>query len=78
MLAISNGFMDKNLESKMMPDERDSTKPSILFLEMEEDHHTHTTKETVGTRPTVEEDSTTETEDTLPPLKVETTWMLML
>ena len=61
----------------MMPDARDSTKPSISFLETEEDHHTPITKETAGTKPTVEEDniSITEIEDASPPLKAETTWM---
>ena len=78
MPAISNGFMARNSEGKMMPDTRDSTKPSISFLKTEEDHHTPITKETAGIRPTTEEDSTMETEDTSPPLKVETTWMSML
>ena len=69
--------MAKNLESKMMPDMRDSTKPSTLPHEMEEDYHTPTTKEIMDTRPTVAEDNTTETKDALPLLKAETTWMSM-
>jgi len=60
----------------MTPDARDSTKPSILLLEMEEDHHTHTIKGIMDTRQTVE-DRTVETEDASPLLKVETTWMSM-
>ena len=78
MLATSNGFMAKNSGSRTKPDARDSTKPSTSFLETEEDPHTPITKETVDTRPTVEEDSTstTETKDASPPLKAETTWML--
>ena len=78
MLATSNGFMAKNSEGKMTPDTRDSTKPSISLLETEEDHHIPIIKGTTDTRPTTEEDSTTETKDTLPPLKVETTWISML
>jgi len=84
MLAISNGFMAKNSESKMMPDARDFTEPSISLLEMEEDHYTHTIKETTDinptadTRTTIEEDKTMETEDALPLPKAETTWMSML
>jgi len=81
MLAISNGFMAKNSERRMMPDAKDSTEPSISLLATEEDHHIHTTKETVDinpttdTRTTVEEDKTTETEDASPLHKAETTWM---
>jgi len=80
MLAISNGFTAKNSESRTMPDVRNSTEPSISLLAMEEDHHTHTTKETVDINTTVdtktikEEDKTMETEDTSPLHKAETTW----
>ena len=76
MLATSNGSMAKNSEGKTMPDARDSTKPSILFLKTEEDHHTPITKGTADTRITTEEDSTMGTEDASPLLKAETTWML--
>jgi len=82
MLAISNGFMAKNSESRTMPDARDFTEPSISLLKMEEDYRTHTTKETtdinptMDTRTTVEEDRTTETEDASPLPKPETTWTL--
>ena len=80
MLAILNGFMVKNSESRTMPDARDSIEPSIFLLKTEEDHRTHTIKETVDiktvdTRTTVEEDKTTETEDASPLPKAETTWM---
>jgi len=67
----------------MMPDARDSTEPSISLLKMEEDHHTHTIKETTDinptadTRTTVEEDKTMEIEDASPPLRAETTWTSM-
>ena len=44
---------------------------------MEEDHHTPITKGIADTKTTAEEDSTMETEDALPPLKAETTWMSM-
>jgi len=50
---------------------------------MEEDHHTHTTKETVDinptadTRQTAEDNRIEEIEDASPLPKVETTWMLM-
>ena len=65
-----------------MPDAKDSTEPSISLLETEEDHHTHTIKETVDinptadTRTTVEE--TIETEDASPLHKAETTWTSIL
>jgi len=81
-LAISNGFTAKNSESRTMPDARDSTEPSISLLTTEEDHRTHTTKETADINPTtdtktiVEEDKTMETEDTSPLHKAETTWTL--
>ena len=78
MLATSNGFMAKNSEGKMMPDARDSTKPSISLLETEEDYHTPIIKGTMDTRPTTEEDSTMETKDTSLSLKAETTWMSTL
>jgi len=67
----------------MMPDARDSTEPSISLLATEEDHRTHTTKETADINPTAdtrtieEEDKTMETEDASPPHKAETTWMSM-
>ena len=81
--AISNGFMAKSSENRMMPDMRDFTEPSISLLETEEDHRTHTTKETADinptadTRTTIEEDKTTEIEDASPLPKAETTWTLM-
>jgi len=67
-----------------MPDTKDSIEPSILLLKTEEDHCTHTIKETedinptADTRTTTEEDKTTEIEDASLLLKVETTWMSTL
>ena len=48
---------------------------------MEEDHHTHTIKETADINPTadttVEDNRIVETEDASPLPKAETTWMSM-
>jgi len=82
-LAISNGFMAKNSGTRMMPDIRDFTKPSISLLEMEEDYYTYTTKETVDTkeiadtRQTAEDNRIAEIEDASLPLKVATIWTSM-
>ena len=64
-----------------MPDVRDSTKPLISLLKMEEDHCTHTIKETMDinptadTRQTMEDNKIAETEDASPLPKAETTWI---